>query len=268
MTTGQASIEEVARTYARTASDGFADTAQYLRSLSDEDWEGPTGCTDWTVRDLAGHIVGEAVWFPNLVEGVTKGAESLPMELYQAMKSYPRDRITHDMEDAAHDLWSAIDEASTDQLRQPVDMGFTRLPIWRATFVSANEAVVHNWDARAGLDPTATIRAEWAVVLSRGMNEFAPLIASKEGISEAPGTYLLRVGNGVGPVTITARDGKLTVKPGSAGSPDVTLDLTADQYVRLVEGRLNLAEALERGDIAVEGARERTTALNQIFRGI
>ena len=268
MTTGQSSIEDVARTYARTASDGFADTAQYLRSLPDEDWEGPTGCTEWTVRDLAGHIVGEAVWFPNLVEGVTKGGDLLPMELYEAMKSYPRDRIAHDIEDAAQDLWAAIDEASTDQLNQPVDMGFTQIPIWRATFVSANEAVVHNWDARAGLDPSATIRPEWAVVMSRGMNEFAPLVASREGISDAPGTYLLKVGDGVGPVTITARDRKLTVEFGSAGTPDVTLDLTADQFVRLIEGRLKIGDALERGDITVEGDKARAAALNEIFRGI
>ena len=35
------------------------------------DWSGPTPCSDWTVRDLVNHVVGEDRWTRPLVEGRT-----------------------------------------------------------------------------------------------------------------------------------------------------------------------------------------------------
>jgi uncharacterized protein (TIGR03086 family) len=34
-------------------------------------WDGPTPCTDWTVRDLVNHVVGEDAWTVPLVRGST-----------------------------------------------------------------------------------------------------------------------------------------------------------------------------------------------------
>ncbi len=104
--------------------------------------------------------------------------------------------------------------------------------------------------------------------LAGGMPDFAPLVASKEGASAAPGRYLLQVGDGVGPVTIIARDGRVTLERDAVGTPDVTLLLTADQYARVVAGRLDLARATEQGDITVEGDRSRALSLNRVFQGI
>jgi len=72
----------------------------------------------------------------------------------------------------------------------------------------------------------------------------------------------------VGPVTISAENGRVTVEPGATKTPDATLDLTADQYARLMAGRLDLARATEWGDVTVEGDRTRALGLNRIFQGI
>ena len=64
--TDERTMENTARTYARTAGAAYGDAAGYLRTLPAAEWSGPTGCAAWDVRTLAGHIVGEAVWFPNL----------------------------------------------------------------------------------------------------------------------------------------------------------------------------------------------------------
>ncbi len=34
-------------------------------------WDGPTPCTDWTVRDLVNHVVGEDAWTVPLIRGST-----------------------------------------------------------------------------------------------------------------------------------------------------------------------------------------------------
>jgi uncharacterized protein (TIGR03086 family) len=35
------------------------------------DWDSPTPCTDWSVRDLVNHIVGEQLWVPDMLAGHT-----------------------------------------------------------------------------------------------------------------------------------------------------------------------------------------------------
>ncbi len=146
MTMPQTSIETLAHAYAETAAEAYGDQARYLRSLPEDAWDGPTGCADWTVRDLAGHVVGEAVWFPTLVRGVTRSEAPLPDERYQALKILPAARLADTLEEAARDIPWAVGEAISGQLQQTADVGFTQLPLWRATYLPLAESIYHNWD--------------------------------------------------------------------------------------------------------------------------
>ena len=76
------------------------------------------------------------------------------------------------------------------------------------------------------------------------------------------------MGDGVGPVTVTAQNGHLAVEQAEAGAPDVTLALSADQYVRLIAGRLPLDRVLEQRAVTAEGDSGRLLGLNRIFGGI
>lgn len=268
MATHERTMETTARSYARAAGEAYGDAAAYLRALPEADWGGPTGCADWDVRTLAGHIAGEAVWFHNLARGVTHGEEPLPDDVYESLKTLPPTKLADRVQEAADAIAPTIDEASPEQLQEPVDLGWTTMPLWQATYVALAESVYHDWDLHVGRDPEATIPTRWAQALATGTAAFALLIANKEGIAAAPGRYLLRVGDGVGPVTMTAENGRLSIEDGEMGTPDATLSLTADQYVRLVAGRLPLEDALERGTIAASGDRSVILGLTTIFRGI
>ena len=96
-----ASIEAAARAHAATAAEAYADLARYLRALPAQDWGARTGCSAWTMRDLAGHVVGEAVWFPILVRGVTRGEHPLPNEVHESLKTLPPDELADRMEQSA-----------------------------------------------------------------------------------------------------------------------------------------------------------------------
>ncbi len=268
MSTEQPSIDALARSYATTAAEVHRDHASYLRSLPEQAWSGPTGCKEWTVRDLAGHVVGEAVWFPTLVRGITRGEPAPPDELWESFKTLPPNELADTLEQAADSIVSSVDEATTEHLQQTVDLGFTKMPLWQATFVCLFESVYHHWDARSGGDPAATVPTPWAQQLATRAVEFAPLIASREAAGGAPGRYVLQVGDGVGPVTVTAQGGEVTIERGALDRPDVTARLSADQYVRLLAGRLDLARAIETGEVPVQGDRDRASGLNRIFPGV
>lgn len=268
MTDQQAVDGDLARSFAHTIAEAWRDQASLFLALPEDAWSGRTGCAKWTMHDLAGHIVGEAVWFANLVRGVTDGAKPFPNDVWDTLKNLPGAVDGYAMLGAADLLLPAVEEATDEQLQQTVDMGFTRLPLRRALYIGLLEAVLHNWDGRVGQEPRATIPMEWARQVATLMADFARGFAHDDGAADAAGRYLLQVGDGVGPVTVTIDGTGVTVERGREGEPDVTIHLTADQYVRLLAGRLPLHAAMESGGVTVEGDRDRAQGLNRVFSGI
>src|SRR5207249_5014571 len=52
----------------RQASEAFG---RRVQAVGDEQWHLPTPCTDWDVRVLVNHLVGENLWMPSMFEGKT-----------------------------------------------------------------------------------------------------------------------------------------------------------------------------------------------------
>jgi uncharacterized protein (TIGR03086 family) len=40
-------------------------------AIADDQWDAPTPCAGWSVRDLLGHLVVEQLWVPPLLDGAT-----------------------------------------------------------------------------------------------------------------------------------------------------------------------------------------------------
>jgi uncharacterized protein (TIGR03083 family) len=260
--------EQLGRSWGLTASDAFHASAAYFRSLPNDAWSGPTGCADWSERTLAGHIVGEAVWFPNMVKSITAGERPHPASLYEEMKTWPAERQSARLDDAADELRATLGASIPRYAYHQVDLGWMKVPLWQATYIILMESVYHDWDTRAGREPGSTIPTPWAVELAKGIDFSAPLIAHRGAVAGAPGRYMLQVGDGTGPITVVAAGGELTVEKGAQGTSDVTLYLTADQCVRLVAGRFKLADPVDRGEVGFEGDRALIEGLNRIFGGI
>lgn len=47
------------------------DWAARVSAVGDDDWDRPTPCTAWSVRDLVNHVVAEELWTVPLLEGRT-----------------------------------------------------------------------------------------------------------------------------------------------------------------------------------------------------
>ena len=46
-------------------------TSTYLDGVQPEQWTNPTPCTEWNVKDIANHIIGENLWAAELLNGKT-----------------------------------------------------------------------------------------------------------------------------------------------------------------------------------------------------
>ena len=268
METQQLDVAAYSRDNLHTAAEGFAWLGAFLGSIDADAWNADSACSKWTVRNLADHAVGEAVWFPNLVRNALAGEEMYPLSLYEEMKSWPADKIAARLQEAPEEFALALDGADEEGVQREVDMVFAKMPLWQATYVSLVEGVFHSWDGRARLEPEVVIPLTWAQQVDAGLTEFAPMIVHRDALATSSGTYLLQVGDGVGPVTVEVGDGDLSVHSGAVGSPDVTVRLSAEQYARLITGRLPLDSDAGRDRVEIEGDRARATNLNRIFGGI
>ncbi|MBB1256686.1 TIGR03086 family metal-binding protein [Streptomyces alkaliterrae] len=50
---------------------GYTEFGRRVEQVADDQWGNPTPCTEWTVRDLVNHVVGEHLWAPPLLQGAT-----------------------------------------------------------------------------------------------------------------------------------------------------------------------------------------------------
>lgn len=132
-------------------------------------WHAPTPCTEWDVRDLVNHVVGEHLWAPHLLRGET---------VEEVGDRYDGDVVGADPVAAWDDAWSASSAAwaaaSDDQ-----DVHLSRGPTPASAYAEEmlSDLVVHGWDLARGAgldergDPRAVARvlqtaeahaAEWA----------------------------------------------------------------------------------------------------------
>lgn len=42
-----------------------------VHRIGENQWQNPTPCTEWTVRDVLGHLTAEQLWAPHLLHGAT-----------------------------------------------------------------------------------------------------------------------------------------------------------------------------------------------------
>jgi hypothetical protein len=191
------------------------------------------------------------------------------MSRYEELKQLPGAELADVIAAAARDLPPSVAAATDEDLQAPVDMGFAKMPLWRACYISALEAVLHDWDTRARREEGAAVPLDWALSVGNAASlaQLASRISHRDAVAGAEGVYLLDVAEGVGLLTITARGDNLTVERGGTQPPDVTLHLTVDQALRLITGRLPF-DSQEGAALHIDGDRERARGLNRIFFGI
>ena len=119
-----------------------------LRAVREDQWTAPTPCTDWSVRDLANHVIGENRWIPPLLAGKT---------IADVGDALDGDLLGEDpvraWDAAAAEAWPAVRGAP---LERTVHLSFGDVPGRVYVGQVLCDHVIHSWDlARAiGADET------------------------------------------------------------------------------------------------------------------
>jgi uncharacterized protein (TIGR03086 family) len=122
------------------------------------DWDSPTPCTDWSVRDLVNHIVGEQLWVPDMLAGRTVAEVGDKFEGDQL-----RDDPLHawrESSDAARAAW-----LQPGAVERTVHLSYGDESAVEYGWQMTADLAVHGWDLATALGADAAIPDELASAL-------------------------------------------------------------------------------------------------------
>lgn len=142
-----------------------------VEQIGSEQWTAPTPCTEWDVRALVNHVVGEQLWLPPLMDGATiaEVGDRFDGDLLGAEP----DKV---IRSAAEDAAAAVPAAIAEQ--RIVHISFGDTPAAEYTYQLAADQLIHAWDlavaigADRELDPEAVAAvADWYPPQEAGYRE-------------------------------------------------------------------------------------------------
>jgi uncharacterized protein (TIGR03086 family) len=169
----------------RDALARFDATAQ---TVTDDQWDAPTPCAEWSVRDLLNHVTAEVLWSPHLLAGET---------LEQVGDRYDGDVLGDDpraaWEEACRRQRAALAEPAALEGTAHTSMG--EIPAAEYGMQQLTDLVVHGWDLARGIGADDAIDPEVAGMLyehAQGYGDglaasglFAPPVDVPEGAGAA-----------------------------------------------------------------------------------
>jgi uncharacterized protein (TIGR03086 family) len=150
-----------------------------VHAIRDDQWDAPTPCADWSVRDLVGHLVTEQAWVPALVrDGDTVDS---------AGDAFAGDPLGPDPVAA----WDTVADASRAVFAEPgaldrtVHLSFGDVPAGDHCAQLVTDLTVHTWDLSRAIGAEERLPAG---LLTFAVREVTPHAAELEhsGLFAAP----------------------------------------------------------------------------------
>jgi uncharacterized protein (TIGR03083 family) len=162
----------------QTEADGLA---QFLDALSADDWQRPSACDLWAIRDVVAHLIWAADFYTDTVSRGRQGDSSLPEDRPPGDAPEPasmpayfdqhtirvRDRLGAELLPTFRSSYQALSNLMLSLSPQQWDMPCAffqhyggKQPAKTFLFLIIQELVIHGWDIRSRFDETATLAVE------------------------------------------------------------------------------------------------------------
>lgn len=228
-----------------------------LPTLSDDDWDRPTDCPAWTVKDVAAHLAhleNELVTGQNILS--TPGGSEVISDYTQAGVDARADRTTAELiaefSDAVAIRSLALDDLPDDpSTRAPVTPGGID---WSWDTLLRNRCIdvwVHEQDIRRAVGRPGGLESVGAQVVTTTFKMAMPYVVGKK-VRPEPGTAIGWHVTGEIPFDLAVTvgdDGRAKPAEVPAGDLDVLLTMPSEDFAVLGAGR----RTADRLDIAVTG---------------
>jgi uncharacterized protein (TIGR03083 family) len=208
-----------------------------LRDLSEHDWERPTDCTEWTVRDLAGHVAG--MMSSNTSFRRFVGEQIRATRLAKRKGIEPVDAMTTLQVEHMAPLTAPELVERMQRLVDPAAAGRRRLPAWfgrSAKFPQVVNGTTERWslDYLFGIIVTRDTWLHRVADVARAVDRAPVLSADHDGriVADVVVEWTRRHGRDV-ELTLTGPAGG-HFRQGTSGPQ---LEVDAVEFCRMLSGR-------------------------------
>ncbi len=254
------------RAFIDQLADTWWATAELGEVLAAQEWDAPTECPGWSVKDHLSHMVGTELMLLGLPSPPAAAAASHirnPLgEMNEAWveerRSRPAPEVLAEWRSAVSRRLDALRAMSSADLSVPTPSPIGQVPYSEFMSVRVMDCWVHEQDMRQATGRPWRLEGPAApAALQRLDGSFAYVVGKR--VAPQEGTRLaLEVHGPLARVLAVAVEGGRAVpaEVGIAGERlDARIGVDARTYVRLVTGRLAGDAALEGGLVALEGDR-------------
>ena len=131
------------------------------------------------------------------------------------------------------------------------------------------ELVIHDWDIRAAIDPSAILDPEGARALLPVAQTWLAMTFRPGAKLEAPATYRFDViGHPTASHDVTADGESFEIKAQGSNPADVTITCDGDSYLLFAYGRLDASDPGGSGRLDVQGNARLLEPFEQWFKGL
>lgn len=257
----------------------------YLENLPEEDWKTPSACEGWTVRQVVNHLGTGVAFFKPMIASVIEGKEIPPFspEARQAtadkFEAYSNQEIIKELGTENQAMAGYFAKATAEQLNTLIPLFGGQMPLVFLSGLRLTEAAIHSWDIYSAENPDATLDAASAKLLLPNIFRMMPRFMRQTEIAELNAKYRFNLSDShFSPVVVEFVAGEATprittgAEAEGAAAGALVVNMTEEQFLRLVWGRLDLGKALEQGDVTYQseddGAFGKVLHLKSIFKGI
>ena len=158
----------------------IAETSRIVEGISPDQLDNPTGCTEWTVRDILNHVTGGSIMFAECVEdgaipderlGQLLGGDNLGDDYKGAFRAASQRAIT------AFDLPGVLDK--------PVKLPFGEMPAGIALQIAVFDVTTHACDLAKATGQEVKDQAVLDAALEAGQQMIGPEMRGTGLFSEA-----------------------------------------------------------------------------------
>jgi uncharacterized protein (TIGR03083 family) len=260
--------------------------AQFLDTLSADEWQHPSACDLWTVRDVVAHLIWAADFYTDTVSRGIQGDISHPEDRppgnapeQTAMPEYfnqqtikVRDRLGAQLMPTFRASFQSLSDLMSSLSPQQWEMpcSFFRyrggqLPAQAFLFLIIQELSIHGWDVRSRFDETASLSEESLPLLMERIPRRLELIKFPIGTVRQPLVryqFDLRADSTLR-YDVIVKGGNARMEPSGSLPADVTLLCDQTTFALMAYNRLTLQTAVAQGRLTVEGEESLVAVLEQ-----
>ena len=269
---------------ARVVTGEAARLKEFLTSMTPADWDADSACQGWIVEDVVAHLAGSAGnWAASIQRALDGYAGQPPGGSFLApgeRASHPfgpevrqsrqltRDELLANFISGHQHLANILAGVKEDDWEKPCFHRRGPLPMRQYLGVQLQELTLHGWDIRSGLNPAAELSEEPMEQMIGMVPRWLRTAFMPNQDLPTPARYRFDVSSPV-PVhqDILVTGAQYQATASTSERADATIRGSTGNYLLLMFGRLQLADAAVSGRLTVDGSLDQAKNFNTWFPG-